>query len=1286
METLENIITELPGFKISNSHFRIGSKVHISDFYYAKRFFQNGFFSSRIAFLLAKDIINFIEKENKLNDIKNTGLTIIGYEMYSELLISIVEKFLRKKWLLDDKKINHNLYEDVENLRLCKRNNILGNVVIVVPIASTFSTAIKIENQILRDQKEEKKGEPYILKPHLNVLYVSDGIPTNTISNIEKGFGWKEKSIETKSIVVEAIYSGEAEITRTQKFYLTLPTKWYSVDECPLCNPISVENKEIEKLENELPLYETDRTSVTPAIIFDFPKGRIIDVTDLKRKINLDIDTVTYGHHTRNNAHFLYSVNSESFLENNKEFVQNWLLEIRDTIEFKNTYKDTDRVIIISLCHFSNAAFVSLVNDFLFGSSANIIHYDPSNDYVQNFRIVYGQEMNDADRIFFVDDSLKSGAAFDGIYRFIQNTLDSPMEEKSNKGITGCFFLLNKSQPYTFNNLKSKLVDAKHIYSFANLHLHTSLKSYETSPLQIEEERYRKLVSNSFIDSLKVHFQKQTNKVALSVNNHKGITSEVKANRHLKMLIATHRIYQYFTVTPNPNLNGFYEFLNELLLKTEPPIKMVSSFPLVIDNLSEEDTKAYLKVLTQSPFTQYKPLKDQVFKWVVQLLIRHIKDVTEAITNGSFSFNLFDTLKFLVRRAGLLNSNILISNTLIEFLPNLYSVNGIPRIISDLTSMIGKKPTEPLTIFSTEESELAEEISKLKNFHIFYAAQIKELLLRNESRCLRLERVLKNIDIEINPSVKQIIRILREENSLIIKMFYEHISSQVGWNDSREAIDYTNDYIVSFLNRTSISGHHKFQILNSYFDITDQPPISTNKNLLNYLWVQHFLSTDKDRDISLTFKTGYIMKKLMQMFIDFAIPEPGAFFIVNDGQGNPFVAFNKNHDGNQEIEDGNFNSNDNKYLNKFFEGEDNSFNKQLNYKQSKTIIELKRNETGNWIDLFATNYPTVVTGLSRGFISSEYNRLILIRLNKRASDNPIDKTQGIIGFYYSSTSSEIIDINIIRYLLLLRPSLSLFIESHHETDEFREWQISELKQRTALLTGHGREMLIKLARTKDNEYKEIVYTLLMVQRFLIDKKEESSNLNYKNSAIKKIFEDFYQKNGSEINNAFFSELKKKAIEIFNFEEIENSEELDEPEMDIPENLSFRFDKKLLNMICFEILVNAKKNRWLFANETVATSNNNIYDKNKIWIKSRTDGNILTLILSNTGPKVPSKVMERINTKQNIKKYDNSSGIELINTLFKEFSLGDIRFDQEKITEELSKFMVLITLNQSPNGK
>lgn len=1297
MEALEKNITELSGFKISNSHFRIGSKIHISDFYYAKRFFQNGFFSSRIAYLLANDIIRYIERVNKVDEIKNNGLTIIGYEMYSELLISLIDKFLRKKWNLTEKKLNHNLYEDVENLRLSKKINFLGNVVIVVPIASTFSTSIKIESQLLKDVQLTDNKMLNIIRPHLNVLYVSDGTPKNEITEIEKSFSWKKKDIENKTIIVEAIYSEETETDRAQKYYLTLPTTWHNVDECKLCNPTKLDKGEtVEDLEAELPLYETDRTAVTPAIIFDYPKGRVISESDLNRKVFFDTETVIYGHHVRGNGHFLYSVNTELFLEKNKSSIQEWLIEIKNSIEFKNSYKETDRVIIISSCHFSNAAFITLVNDYLFSSSANIIHYDPSNDYVQNFKIVYGQEINDADKIFFVDDSLKSGSAFDKIYQFLQNTLDLTKEDL-DKGISGCFFLLNKSQPFTFNNLRNKLIKEKHVFSFANLHIHTSLRPDEKSPLELEETRYNELKENSFLESLQVHFYKQADKVSIKETKSKILVSpkSSKAKRHLDMFFATHRIYQYFTIENEPKLNSFYDFINDLFFKTDSPIEKTKLSSYRIQNLNEDETKAYLKVLTQTPFTQYKPLKDYVFKWTIQLLLKHIKDVDIAIKKEEFSNELFDTLKFLMRRVGLLNSNILISDTLINFLPLLYSENGIPKVIAGLNLQIEENKKSPL--FEQIVIDLEEAISKLKDFHIFYTAQIKELLLKSESRCLRLESMLNSISKETNPYIKQIVRILKEENSLIIKRFYEHISNHSDWkkiyaDKSNSATDksiiYPNDKIVEFLKRTSVSRHHKFQILESFFSTTGQPNVISNKNLLNFLWLQYFLSTDKDKKISLNVKTELIMKKLMQMFFDSGITTPGAFFKVNDSRKTSFIAFNKNFKGIVEIDYERLRGD--KFIDRFFKGENNSFKKEQVYKHSKTIIELQRNKEGKWIDLFATSESVEVSGLSEDLIPEECNRLVLVRLNKRLPEKSTDKTQGILGFYYKFESNEIVDINIFRYLLLLRPLLSKFIEQHHENDEFRDWQIAEIKQKTSLLTGHGREMLMMVANHHRGIYIDIVSTLLITQRFLIDKKEEDENKSvYKVPKIKKMFASFYldDKERTQITNSFFEEIRDMAKDIYAFAEIENPDPIDIPQLDIHGNISFKFHTEILRMICFELVVNAKKNRWLFAGEKVTDLTGNLLQRNKVWIEAKQENEKLIVKISNTGPTISNSDFKKIQRKKSIKRYDSSSGIELIDTILTEFYLGEIDFLlPEMIATDISKFTVILTLNQNPDGE
>lgn len=423
------------------------------------------------------------------------------------------------------------------------------------------------------------------------------------------------------------------------------------------------------------------------------------------------------------------------------------------------------------------------------------------------------------------------------------------------------------------------------------------------------------------------------------------------------------------------------------------------------------------------------------------------------------------------------------------------------------------------------------------------------------------------------------------------------------------------------------------------------------------------------------------------MFFDSGISNPGAFFKVNDSQKNPFIAFNKNYNGISEIDSANLRID--QFIDKFFKGENNSFKKEQAYKHSKTIIELKRNTEGKWIDLFATSENFEVSELSKDLIPEEYNRLVLLRLNKRLFEKPTDKTQGILGFFYKFDGEDIIDINIFRYLLLLRPLLSQFIENHHENDEFRDWQIAEIKQKTSLLTGHGREMLMNVANRHSGVYKDIVSTLLITQRFLIDKKEEADNPIYTTGKIKKMFSSFYlsDEEKTQINNSFFKQIGNMAKDIFEFAEIENSDPIENPQLEIHEDISFKFHREILRMICFELLVNAKKNRWLFAGETITDLNNIQLNSNKIWITVKQENQKLFVKISNTGPEISNDDYKKIKRKKSIKRYDNSSGIELIDTILTEFNLGELDFmPPEKIANDISKFTVILTLNQNPDAE
>lgn len=232
---LEKHIESFQGYKISNTHMKIGEKIHISDYYYAKRIFQNSYYAVKFAYLLSSQVISYIEKISKEN-IKQ-GLTLVGYGVYSELLLTYTTELLIDSKVLsslgitrDD--INHNYFEN--NLELVKNpESVKDNIFIVIPIASTFTTSSKVARRLSNIFKGSKKIYPI----DYNIILVKEinkKAPCS-ISDLEKQFGWKQYDEDDDQTIIISRYFDYKEIS--QKFFLALPTQCFDIDNCHLCYP-----------------------------------------------------------------------------------------------------------------------------------------------------------------------------------------------------------------------------------------------------------------------------------------------------------------------------------------------------------------------------------------------------------------------------------------------------------------------------------------------------------------------------------------------------------------------------------------------------------------------------------------------------------------------------------------------------------------------------------------------------------------------------------------------------------------------------------------------------------------------------------------------------------------------------------------------------------------------------------------------------------------------------------------------------------------------------------------
>lgn len=1256
----KELLRKLPGYKFLDSHFKVGSKIHVSDFYYAKKIFQNSTFAIRFSFILARDIEKIIKKTG-IEAIKKNGLSLIGYGQYSDLLLSFTKKILFKRVGLKNDNLNYNVLTDSEEMKFTKKQSLHSYIIIITPVATTFSTSVKIERKIL-DYQQKRNLDVEILSPRLNILVISDLKSQNPRkeTELEASFGWANKNMLQGTLDIYRHFDNKGS-TIEQSFYYNLLSDWQEVEECKYCYPKDSYNQELPLLER--PLFEADKNPFLPPPNFGIPRGRQINSDDISRSFILTPDMLYFGHHYRNDNHFSYSLDTERFLEKNLTQVNVWLQQIKESSYFKNSFSDSDNILIIAPSHHSNASFIGLVNDTLFYASANIIHYDPTRDYVQNFDIIYGSEVDKANKIVFIDDSLKSGSTFFKINHFIQSlTINSNSTHRSEKissknKIYLCLFLLNKAEPLTVQLVKEQLLKKDSLYSFANLHLYTASSHNSEPPLETEMKRYKQLIEESYLDSLKIHFIKHYSKLFVGKEDKYDSNRRI---RHLIMLDSTHRVFQYFSNhTTSPfTFESFEDFAKEIRNSTNTVITLPESYSPGSDFLSEFDT-CLLKVIAQLPFTLYQPLRKSIFEWVLSITNRFITELNKEDLYKEFNYNKFQLFKFLIRRLGLLNSNFLITYQVLDLILKISGAEGIPKLISQM----GKDDID--------------KIKKLQSFGVFYCSQVKELLFSNQARCIQLEKNVSSYKLIDSNAFKQITRILRVENSILIERFYEYLKTQDYWPPAYDSD--SNILSISSIKNVieqNINNRNFFYLaVEKFFNASGQTVPAENNAFLNYLWLKWYLEPEQqDGYIPLLANTEKIFNCLTEILNTEATDskrkyKTGVFFIVNDNLQTPLIFYDRNPKSLARFESELLT---NQFLIDFLNGVPDETG---TYK--KSIIELRKSDDElYWEDLYAVFGNKQIPKLDTKIFSKEYNRLLLVRLNKRKMgvhpEVPSDKGQGIIGFYYKEQDfseedkMKIRDINIVRYLHILRKPLSDFVEKHLENNEFTDWRVSENTKRLLLLSGHGKEMLQQLAK-KNDIYRTIVMNLEHIQViFLLNESAKSKN---DKDDVKSKFNKFYRiENSSYIDRRTILKYEEMAKEIYKLPDVENSEDFNGVSSN-SENCDFvfPFSKSILDVICFEVFVNAKKNRWVFSEITNVPG----FTNNKLIISAKisdsSEDSFLEIEIRSTGPEISAQLLSDLNDRYtNPKKGDVTAGTALIKTLLKDFGLGEIKFSTESI--------------------
>ena len=424
----EDIQSNKLGCRIRHTHMRLGSTIHIDEFYEAEIIFGSRFFISRFAYLIVQDMKNVIKDVEKI--------TLYGYATYSEnLLIEIIKLLRMVKPELDvdfailEREAEHRGLLHADRIRygklfhseMEKRDYFRDRkIVIIVPINSTLKTHKRMLD-LFSAQNAMTDDNSWILKNYALILVGSKA---------ENSY-WKLDSDN---------YYITDNIKPDPRYYVKTAVDYNEALKCKMCFP--------EKSTAEIPLIEVNAASTIPNQSFGvWSVGAVCNKNALYKEICEEEkmlrplkECLIYGHICRKESHFLYYFQTEYLLSAEREKIKE---SLRIWAEDNINKEEAEYNLIVTPLHFSNAGFVELVDDVVFHGACMILRVDFDKEYRSNMYAKYSNirtlvnileksEQKCVLKIHYIDDNIISGKTFYRAKSLIESVLNMYNQESQN--------------------------------------------------------------------------------------------------------------------------------------------------------------------------------------------------------------------------------------------------------------------------------------------------------------------------------------------------------------------------------------------------------------------------------------------------------------------------------------------------------------------------------------------------------------------------------------------------------------------------------------------------------------------------------------------------------------------------------------------------------------------------------------------------------------------------------------------------------------------------------------
>jgi len=484
------------GCKNEDIHIKIGSKIHISDFYEAELLFHNIANIEKFAYLISSEILNQSTETQR-------NILLIGYENYSEsLILKIKDNLLMHKDRI--KSVNYSIYykkdgEDGPEELLTNHNDIesffkkrKSEVVSIMPIGTTLSTVHKIKNVLIRNIKKDvsiKIPNIWTNSVHYVIIEIRDSNRENDkkLSKQEEKY-WSEVSKEKLGLIRLKSENGKNDTEGTRVQYLIdVQSDWQDASKCKYCLFDKKEDEESYKPEDYIQariLVDVDKTATIPCSIFKLkkPNNSGYDAlcfsgseSLLKDEVNNERlsqfkNCITYAHIYYKHNHFQYYFNTQRYyrkikkIKSSKINVLTWLKKVRKNLSHRI---DNSFNIIVSPLKQTNSEFLNDVEKYVFNHNIRFLHFTLEDSYREEIRAKFSyiteeykriKKMNKYNKvnIFFVDDTITTGRTFQRARNYIRMLLtESGVFDNTQKVFDGIITLLNRNSYDTVCNYVS---------------------------------------------------------------------------------------------------------------------------------------------------------------------------------------------------------------------------------------------------------------------------------------------------------------------------------------------------------------------------------------------------------------------------------------------------------------------------------------------------------------------------------------------------------------------------------------------------------------------------------------------------------------------------------------------------------------------------------------------------------------------------------------------------------------------------------------------------------------